>query len=129
MPIPVLVESADQGEGSEASAPADLETKLKYIDMVDPYVHLNEQELAIFERDYPKEAALLSRFAERYRREGAAAVVLRLLQRKFGEIPDAARTHIDGADSRTLLAWSERILTATTIEQVIGQEMTGKKLP
>lgn len=118
---PVLVECVDRGEDAEAS-PAGLETRLKYIDMVDPYAHLNEHELAIFERDYPEKAALLSQFAERFRREGAAAVLLRILQAKFADIPDAARARIDGADSQTLVTWSERVLTATSVEQVLGAD-------
>ncbi len=67
-------------------------------------------------------------FAERYiqqgkqegRQEGEAIVLLRQLQLKFGDIPEAVRSRIEGADAQTLLAWSERILTAASIEQVIA---------
>jgi hypothetical protein len=52
-------------------------------------------------------------------------VLLRILQAKFADNPDAARARIDGADSRTLVTWSERVLTATDIEQVIDEEESG----
>jgi hypothetical protein len=38
---------------------------------------------------------------------------------KFGEIPEAIRQRIEQADADTLLTWSERILTAERIEDVV----------
>jgi hypothetical protein len=38
---------------------------------------------------------------------------------KFGEIPDTMRQRIEQADADTLLTWSERILTAEHIEDVV----------
>jgi hypothetical protein len=46
-------------------------------------------------------------------------VLLRLLRLKFGEIPDRIRERIEQADADTLLTWSERILTAARIEDVV----------
>ena len=51
-------------------------------------------------------------------------ILLRLLQLKFGAVPEAARRRIESADAQTLLAWSERVLTAESLEQVIGDEGT-----
>ena len=51
------------------------------------------------------------------RREGEAMVLLRLLQLKFGGVPEAIRRKIEGTDPQTLLTWSERLLTADGIEQ------------
>ena len=43
-------------------------------------------------------------------------MLLRLLQRKFGPQAAAAyRERVERADTDSLLAWSERILTAETI--------------
>lgn len=53
------------------------------------------------------------------RQEGQATILLRLLQLKFGDVPEAVRRKIERADPRTLLVWSERVLTAAGIEQII----------
>ena len=51
--------------------------------------------------------------------KGEALVLLRLLRLKFGEIPEAIRQRVEAADSDTLLTWSERILTAEHIDDVV----------
>lgn len=55
---------------------------------------------------------------EKGRLEGETAILLRLLQRKFGVLPEVALERIHGADADTLLLWSERILTAARWEEV-----------
>ena len=52
---------------------------------------------------------------------GEAAMLLRLLRLRFGEVPEVMRQKIQSADSQTLLEWSDRVLTATSIEQSIGE--------
>jgi flagellar biosynthesis/type III secretory pathway protein FliH len=73
----------------------------------------------------------MSRFAERFREEGMqqgiqqgmqqgeARVLERLLTRKFGALPEDARQRITEADEPTLLAWSERVLSASRLEDVL----------
>jgi predicted transposase YdaD len=51
--------------------------------------------------------------------KGESLVLLRQLRLKFGEIPDEIRLRIEEADADTLLTWSERILTAERIEDVV----------
>jgi len=46
--------------------------------------------------------------------------LLALLQLKLGHVSQAVRERVDAADSDTLLRWSERTLTATRIEDVLG---------
>jgi hypothetical protein len=54
-------------------------------------------------------------------REGEADLLLRLIGMKFGaEAVDTARQRIDAADSDTLRRWSERILTADSLEAIFG---------
>ncbi|WP_256091561.1 DUF4351 domain-containing protein [Candidatus Thiosymbion oneisti] len=110
----------------------DPEKQLKYIDFIDIYADLDDNERAEYQRDYPNEAKTMSRFAERFieqgrlegrqegRQEGQAMILLRQLQLKFENVPEAVRRKIEHADPQTLLAWSERVLTAAGIEQVIG---------
>ena len=76
----------------------------------------------------------MTTFVERYKNEGrqegrqegkqegkqeeAVEILLRLLYRKFGEIPEDKRRKIESADSDTLLKWSERVLTANNLDEV-----------
>ncbi len=53
------------------------------------------------------------------RQEGEAIVLLRLIERKFGPPSEAIRRRIADADSDTLLRWSERILSADTLDALL----------
>ena len=50
--------------------------------------------------------------------EGEAIVLLRLIELKFGPPDAAVRKRVESADSETLLRWSERILTAGSLEEL-----------
>ena len=52
------------------------------------------------------------------KRLGEAEVLVYLLERKFGPLPQRHRETIDQADADTLLRWAERVLTAGTVEEV-----------
>jgi predicted transposase/invertase (TIGR01784 family) len=54
------------------------------------------------------------------RAEGERQLLLRQLALKFGPLPDAVRQRIDAATEDDLLAWSERVLTARALEDVLG---------
>lgn len=54
------------------------------------------------------------------RREGEAAVLLLLIEHKFGSPDEAVRERIENADAETLLRWSARVLTAETVEEVLA---------
>lgn len=52
-------------------------------------------------------------------RQGEAAVLLRLIERKYGpEAVTAYRNRVEQADAETLLKWSERLLAAETVDEV-----------
>ena len=55
------------------------------------------------------------------RQEGEAALLLRLLERRFGPLDEPIRQRVRTADAETLLQWGERILTAGTLEEVVGE--------
>ena len=77
------------------------------------------------------EADTMSRFAERFREEGLhqgiqqglqqgeARLLARQLQLKFGTLPPDVLQRLAEADEPTLLAWSERLLTANRLEDVL----------
>ncbi len=55
----------------------------------------------------------------RGRQEGQAVVLLRQIERKFGPPSEAVREHIAGADAETILQWSDRILTAESLDGLL----------
>ena len=52
-------------------------------------------------------------------RVGEAEMLLRLLRARFGSVPEDAERRVTTADAETLLRWSERILTASSLEAVL----------
>ncbi len=51
--------------------------------------------------------------------QGEARILLRLLAQRFGNIPEEIVQRIESADADTLLKWSERLLGASTLEEVV----------
>jgi hypothetical protein len=54
------------------------------------------------------------------RLEGEAALLLRLLARRFGALPDWTTDRVRAADSVMLEEWSLRVLDAATLEEVLA---------
>ena len=52
--------------------------------------------------------------------EGKAEVLLRLLQLKFGMVPEPAAARVRAASLAELDRWVERVITATTLESVLA---------
>ncbi len=55
------------------------------------------------------------------RREGEAEILLRQLRLRFGVLPEDVTARINTADAETLLRWSERILSASTLDAVFAE--------
>jgi hypothetical protein len=51
--------------------------------------------------------------------EGERAILSRLLTRRFGPLPAAATARIQRADLATIERWSDRLLTATSLDDVL----------
>ena len=56
---------------------------------------------------------------EKGRQQGEATILLRLLTKKFGFLSPETTLKVKQADSKTLLNWSDNILSAETIEDVL----------
>jgi hypothetical protein len=108
------------------------EKQSKYIDFIDIYANLDHNELELYRKQYPDEANKMSSFADRYREEGMqqgiqkgmqqgeVAVLLRQMERKFGRRLTAEdRRLVESADAETLLKWSDKILSANSIEEIL----------
>ena len=112
---------------------------IKYIDFIDIYANLDKKEQELYYQKYPEEGEIMSTFVERYKnegkqeglqigkqeglqigkQEGEAQILKRQLTRKFGELSEEKRRMVETADSETLLKWSERVLTADSLEEVL----------
>jgi hypothetical protein len=57
---------------------------------------------------------------ERGRKEGQQKMLLKLLQARFGALPDAAVARVNAAGPAELDLWAECVLTAPTLEDVLG---------
>ena len=113
----------------------DPERRLKYLDFIDIYAALDENERIVYRQRYPEEVAEMTRFAERFiqqgleqgRQEGReegigqgeARVLLRQLTLKFGPVSESVRSRVESADAETLLRWSEQVLSADRVEDVV----------
>jgi len=70
-----------------------------------------------------------SDFAKKYvaqgrdegRKEGERALLLRQMRARFGELPAAAVARVEGAEVAQIEQWGERVLTAATLAEVLGQ--------
>ena len=60
---------------------------------------------------------------EKGRQEGKSLLLHRLLHLRFGKLPVWAEERIAGAADETLERWADAVLTAETLEGVIGPEM------
>jgi flagellar biosynthesis/type III secretory pathway protein FliH len=54
------------------------------------------------------------------REEGEAAVLARLLSRRFGPLPEWARERLHRADAAQREAWADAVLDAASLEEVVG---------
>jgi len=57
---------------------------------------------------------------ERGRKEGTQKTLLKQLQVRFGALPDSVLARVKAAGSAELDLWAERILTAPTLEDILG---------
>ena len=57
---------------------------------------------------------------EQGRKQGEAAMLQRLLERRFGRLSPAVSRRLETADADELLRWADRVLSARTLEGVFG---------
>ncbi len=54
--------------------------------------------------------------------EGEARLLSRQLERRFGELPAWVGQRLESADAGRLLEWGERVLTASSLEEALGDD-------
>ena len=110
------------------------EKRLKYVDFIDIYADLDDNERQLYTQRYPQEVTTMAGFAQRFTelghkeghkqglQRGEARILTALLRLRFGDLPAAVQQRIEAADADTLLRWSERVLTAQTLEDTLKAE-------
>jgi len=118
------------------------ELQLKYLDFIDYYADLTDQELDEYQQHYLNEEGDLMGFAQFFKQQGIqqgvqqglqqglqqgvrqgmqqgeALILRKLLEKRFGTIPKSIQNKIDQADAEMLLRWSERLLSCKTLEEI-----------
>lgn len=116
-------------EGLVALEP-DWNKQRKYVDFIDAYADLREDEMARYRAEFIDAtgddtmgymATLIEEKWQDGRQKGEAALLLRLMERRFGPLAEALRERIRAADAETLLQWSDRILTAAAPEDIVKE--------
>jgi predicted transposase YdaD len=71
--------------------------------------------------------SFLKKYFDQGRQEGELRLLLRLLRKRFGELPGWAEERLRQASAGMLETWSERILTASKLEDVFSEP--GRRTP
>jgi len=112
----------------------DLETdpdrRAKYIDFIDIYADLADNERRRYRQRHPEESSIMVGLNQRARdegrqegvrlgrAEGERAVLARQLRRRFGTLPPAVVEQLVGASETELEAWADNVLDASSLDEV-----------
>ncbi|MFC4260821.1 DUF4351 domain-containing protein [Marinobacter lacisalsi] len=104
----------------------DPEKQLKYIDFIDIYSALDDNEMEQYKARYPQENQTMTSLSERLRAEGMAAgiqsgeraVLIRLLERRFGPLNSEILACLNDASQKQLETWADRILDAESLDEI-----------
>ncbi len=119
----------------------DPEKQLKYLDFIDIYSAMDDNERAQYKAEYPQEDQTMASLTERLRAEGMEkgieqgmaqgmaqgvaqgerAVLSRLLQRRFGQLDAQTVNRLEAANQQQLELWAERILDADSLADVFQE--------
>ena len=106
----------------------------KYVQFIDIYAALTENEQETYRRRYPEESKTMAGMIQRARDEGMRmgrdegiregrvdgerTVLERLLRRRFGRLSAAVADRLHQASATDLEAWAENVLDARTLDDV-----------
>ena len=102
----------------------------KYLDFIDIYVGLTDNERRRYRRQYPEESRTMAGIVQRARDEGMQqgmsrgrvegerALLRRQLRRRFGVLSPETVERVGQASARDLEAWAENVLDAGTLDEV-----------
>ena len=104
----------------------DGDRRAKYIEFIDIYAGLTDNEFRHYQRQYPEESSTMAGVIARARDEGMQlgrvegerAVLERLLRRRFGFLSPEVAERLDQASAADLETWAENVLDAPTLDDV-----------
>ncbi len=103
----------------------DRDKQAKYVDFIDIYARLTDNQLQQWQQQYPEESTTMTGFAQRYRDEGRVEgerrVLERLLQHRFGALSAENTERLTEASMEDLETWAENVLDAKTLDDVFDQ--------
>jgi hypothetical protein len=68
----------------------------------------------------PEKAERVLSIAEQWMAEGQATIILRLMSRRFGPLPDAYRQKVLAGSLEELDAWADALLEARTLDELFA---------
>ena len=100
----------------------DVEKRLKYVDFVDIYSKLDENEQRIYTERYPQANWSMVGLRERMRQEGKQEAVLtvlsRQIERRFGPLDPTVTERLQQASTADLERWADNFVDARTLDEV-----------
>jgi hypothetical protein len=75
----------------------------------------------VCERALRDEVSLLNDAEKRGRMEGESRLLRKMIEIKFGAMPEWAESVLQSADSQQIDLWAESILTAESLEALLGK--------
>ena len=116
----------------------DRERHAKYVDFIDIYASLTDNERRRYRQQYPEESRTMAGIVQRAREEGMQqgieqgmnrgrvegerALLRRQLRRRFGDLSPETVERVDQASARDLGSWAENVLDAGTLDEVFRLE-------
>ena len=128
---------------------SDPNRRAKYIDFIDSYAELTDNERMEYEHRFPQESNVMTGIVGRARdegiqqgiqqglkqgleqgleqglsqgqTEGERALLVRLLTRRFGELDHETKQRLDDASTDELERWGENVLEAQTLDEVFSR--------
>ena len=109
----------------------DTDKRAKYLEFIDIYAGLTENEFQRYQRQYPEESTTMAGVIQRARDEGMQqgrvegerVVLERLLRRRFGLLPPEVTERLRRASAADLETWAENVLDAETLEDVFDPNL------
>ena len=118
------LEVCSQAYDSLLALEQDSDRRAKYLQFIDFYAGLNDNELNQMQLKYLKDKPNMAGFAQHFRQEGLQegerTVLERLLQRRFGTLSPEITEKLSVASSVDLENWAENVLDAKTLDEVFG---------